>query len=462
MTEKKSAQENGLFGALGRAADRVVKGRHALGKAKRAFRKSIHLENEVKRAKRQYEELLRKAEAAQTEAQRRRLEKAAERAYVRGLKASVKVDEAMARKKDAGLEYADVYANPQRKNLFAESDIAQAKKVRKLPQRGTLRRVKEKATGRTGTLVGSSKGWLKVKFDGFDVPHLVRRSGVVLGNPAERVAQQANPAPTAQEELMLTGWQRRMTELKKQTTAALKAGQSARAKSLLKKYAEAERARERVWKVIQARAARQQHNPSLATLGHLGGLIAAFPAGRELYSSVKKYLSQKKENPPRRPEGTKGTKHPANVARLFNEFQGRKNSGQVRSYFVPAGTPADVAHLGRLLEIKLADGRTLSFRKNLAALGGCGGETIRRLYVGLARPYRMPNGAEAGRAYDYGEVQHIVYRTAKPHVYGTNQEYEFIHRLGDEGGRRPRLMLHNGRLAFKGGDYTIKAEGVKN
>jgi hypothetical protein len=165
--------------------------------------------------------------------------------------------------------------------------------------------------------------------------------------------------------------------------------------------------------------------------------------------------------PPQRNPTTAHT--PPAVRRLHQEFRGLDTTGNSTKYFVPPGTPTDTAFLGQLERIILKDGRVLDFTNNPAALLGTAGKGRRRLVVGLTRAYATPTGARPDQVLNYGDVATIEYVTPKPHLYPLEPgEKLFYHFLGEEGGSCPRLVLQNGRLALRGGDYTITREGIRN
>jgi hypothetical protein len=220
-----------------------------------------------------------------------------------------------------------------------------------------------------------------------------------------------------------------------------------------------------------ARAARwlteyRKGNPLLATLGHLGGTIAGISSSFYVWDRFQKKRKEKEKPSLEQPKSNRAVRtkpnRPKNVSRLFSEFQGRPNSGEVRRYYVPPGSPADLAQLGKLHKIVLSDGRELTFRNNPAVLAAGGGAVKQRLYIGLSKPYANPKGAKVGEAYDYGTIKRVEYKTAKPHLYGTDREFPFYHNFGDETLVRPRLILGNGRLKIRGGDASVTREGVRN
>ena len=61
-----------------------------------------------------------------------------------------------------------------------------------------------------------------------------------------------------------------------------------------------------------------------------------------------------------------------------------------------------------------------------------------------------------------GTVHYVVYRTPKKgDARGPTQPDEYIHKLGEEGGKKPWLAIdEQGRLWFAGGSYTVPDEGI--
>ncbi len=68
--------------------------------------------------------------------------------------------------------------------------------------------------------------------------------------------------------------------------------------------------------------------------------------------------------------------------------------------------------------------------------------------------------AKRGEGLDVGEVTHICYETAKTHI-GEGKAYEYVHEFGEDGGKRPHLVIDaDGMPILRGGDYKIRAEGI--
>jgi hypothetical protein len=202
------------------------------------------------------------------------------------------------------------------------------------------------------------------------------------------------------------------------------------------------------------RLAQHRHHPKRKNglIDAAAGLQAAEFLDKEIGGALKKRKKNAGSSRPPSPS----------VARIYSEFRGKENSGRVLNTYTPAGSPKDAAVLGRINHVLLADGRKVIFRRNPALLLGAQRGNSRRLYIGLKRPFAMPNGVKNGAAFNYGEVKEVDYNADKPHLYKTPVVIRFYHQLGEEGGKRPQLILQNGVLALRGGDYTIAREGIRN
>jgi hypothetical protein len=210
-----------------------------------------------------------------------------------------------------------------------------------------------------------------------------------------------------------------------------------------------------------------KHANGLETLGRLAMIPGGVLAGMDLHKRLTRTGKGKKAKPQKRasnpstalPED-KPIKAPANVARILKEFLDKEPS-KVAEYLTPPGTPNDASTLGVLLEIHLDDGQVLEFDTNPAMLGATGGEKKRRMHIGLEQRYRMPPGLARGREHDFGAVTAVDYLAYKPHL-GYRKEHAFRHEMGERGGRKPHLILIDGLLKFRGGDYKILREGIDN
>lgn len=144
------------------------------------------------------------------------------------------------------------------------------------------------------------------------------------------------------------------------------------------------------------------------------------------------------------------------MAAIHREFLDRE-TWRFREYHTPDGTPRDVAMLGKLIELGMADGQLLTFEDNPAALGASGGKIKRRLHIGLSFPYEMPEGLEMGREFNYGDILSCVYSAKKPHL-DTGKLNEYEHEFEDE---LPQLILINGLLRSRFGSFTISKYGIE-
>jgi len=150
-------------------------------------------------------------------------------------------------------------------------------------------------------------------------------------------------------------------------------------------------------------------------------------------------------------------------AKIREQFLGRKGTGREMKLFTLPGGPKRAGSLAKLKSITLMNGKVQSFPKGAAYIGGVKSGKLARMVIGLKQPFPLPNGLEANKVHVYGEVRRFNYWARKPHLYGENSpEYEFTHKAGEEGGRRPVLVFHNGAIGFRGGDYKIQAEGVRD
>lgn len=145
------------------------------------------------------------------------------------------------------------------------------------------------------------------------------------------------------------------------------------------------------------------------------------------------------------------------VRRIFAEFRG-KSPASSQWVCAASGTPADLAKLGGLKKIRLADGRVLSFDPRTAALAADAG---RRLHITGAR-LAVRGGQNPGEEFDAGEIAALVYVADKPHIDG-GEVTEYTHEMGEETGIRPHLIIDGeGFPLIEGGDYDITADGIIN
>ena len=141
------------------------------------------------------------------------------------------------------------------------------------------------------------------------------------------------------------------------------------------------------------------------------------------------------------------------VKAIYQKFNGRP-SRRSRNVAAPAGTPRNLAQLGRLRTIKTIDGRTWRFPGNRAPF--LAADSRGRLHV-VGGQYRANPAGE-----DCGEIDLIEYQTKKPHL-GHHRETIYYHKLGEETGERPTLEITPaGELVIHGGAYRIETEGIVN
>jgi hypothetical protein len=153
---------------------------------------------------------------------------------------------------------------------------------------------------------------------------------------------------------------------------------------------------------------------------------------------------------PRRAKA-KNPKGSAKTRELYEKFNGRP-ARKTTTKSAPNGTPKNVAKLGGLRLIKTTDGRKWKFSGSGAP--DLAADSRGRLHV-VGGSYRAnPTGEHVG------EIEQIEYETKKPHL-GQPQQTIYYHRLGEEGGKRPRLVIdREGLIKIYGGDYRIEADGI--
>jgi len=141
------------------------------------------------------------------------------------------------------------------------------------------------------------------------------------------------------------------------------------------------------------------------------------------------------------------------VKAIYQKFNGRP-SRRSRNVAAPAGTPRDLAQLGRLRTIKTVDGRTWRFPGDRAPF--LAADSRGKLHI-VGGQYRANPAGE-----DCGEIDLIEYQTRKPHL-GHDNETIYYHHMGEETGERPTLEITpEGELVIHGGAYRIEPEGLIN
>lgn len=140
------------------------------------------------------------------------------------------------------------------------------------------------------------------------------------------------------------------------------------------------------------------------------------------------------------------------VTDLSRTFQGEADGALDRLYAAD-GAPANLARAGKLIFLKV-QGRTFRIPGAVVAIA-----PNEKLWI-TGKPPMFATKARKGEGLDVGEVTHICYETAKAHIEG-GKTVEYVHEFGEEGGRRPRLIIdHEGMPILRGGDYKIRTEGI--
>lgn len=138
----------------------------------------------------------------------------------------------------------------------------------------------------------------------------------------------------------------------------------------------------------------------------------------------------------------------------FKEFHGYPAKGTL-DLMRPDSAPASgLSVLGKLHLIKLDGGGEFQAQGKAYLCR----DTRGRLHICCERGCNVYD-APAGLL---GTVKQVEYETRKPHL-GHPRQTIFFHRLGEEGGKKPKLHSDGkGGLVFKGGDYFITPEGIRN
>lgn len=147
------------------------------------------------------------------------------------------------------------------------------------------------------------------------------------------------------------------------------------------------------------------------------------------------------------------TKRNPSIAEVSESFQGRK-SGTVKTFKAASSAPSDLARIGKLSFLKVAG-------KDIRITGAmvCA-DTKNKIWIAGARAPMLNQKARPGEGLDFGEITEIGYITSKAHI-GDGKTFEYVHKFGEEGGRRPHLIIDSeGMPILRGGDYQIKAAGI--
>jgi predicted RNA binding protein YcfA (HicA-like mRNA interferase family) len=146
---------------------------------------------------------------------------------------------------------------------------------------------------------------------------------------------------------------------------------------------------------------------------------------------------------------------------VYEMFQGRSSTDEFEAV-APNGTPDELAELGMLCWVEIADFNgdysTLSFETpNNQAPVLCA-DTRGNLHI-VGGTYRMPEQANA----TLGNINRIAYETHKDHI-GDGKVYEFVHEFSEvTGGDQPNLKIDkDGLFKIVGGVYTLTSAGIED
>ncbi|HKW76193.1 MAG TPA: hypothetical protein VJN64_11765, partial [Terriglobales bacterium] len=153
------------------------------------------------------------------------------------------------------------------------------------------------------------------------------------------------------------------------------------------------------------------------------------------------------------------------AAAVFRKFHGA-DPNKVIEIEEQLKDSGQYAQLGQLLQLDMYHGPELNCRNagirlcsdpdgnQLCCIGG-----NQDIEAGLGPMFGLNTNA---RLVDLGEINKVWYLAQKS-MHGF-EPIEYHHRFGEEGGSRPRLMYDrdNKKLFIIGGDYEIKAVGIKN
>lgn len=174
---------------------------------------------------------------------------------------------------------------------------------------------------------------------------------------------------------------------------------------------------------------------------------------------LNRFLPKRRSHKPPKPKNFSRTiwgkkKNNPSVTDLSRTFQGDAD-GAIDRLYAADGAPANLARAGKLVFLKVK-GRTFRLPGAVVAIA-----PNEKLWI-TGKPPLFETKARKGEGLDVGEVTHICYKTAKRHI-GDGKTFEYVHEFGEDGGRRPRLIIdHEGMPILRGGDYKIRTEGIVN
>lgn len=143
--------------------------------------------------------------------------------------------------------------------------------------------------------------------------------------------------------------------------------------------------------------------------------------------------------------------------RTYEMFQGRR-ARKVLLMPVSRYAPERLDQLGDLIELKLSDGRVL--RPNPKRFKLCAARG--KLWIAGGRFAKPLAKGRSEVINPVAEIKHVVYGTQKDHL-GDQNYTQYIHRLGEETGKRPMLAIDaDGFPVIRGGEYKIESRGIVN
>jgi hypothetical protein len=159
----------------------------------------------------------------------------------------------------------------------------------------------------------------------------------------------------------------------------------------------------------------------------------------------------KQEENPRRATVSKG------IRKMHKTFQGR-DVKSVKNVLTSKHTPAQTFKLGGLSFLKIrGKAKPLRFNPNTAFLAG---DARRRLHINgvrFAKPTQLSN---PDQFYEYGPIEQVGYIDGKDHI-DDGKVYEYVHKMGEEGGELPVLLIDfEGFPVIDGGSYDIQDVGI--
>ncbi len=181
---------------------------------------------------------------------------------------------------------------------------------------------------------------------------------------------------------------------------------------------------------------------------------------------AKKRAAEKKakKNPVAKPRRNPAvSKARQNCLLRFEEFQGRP-SEKLIEVERPLAAPTEVWTLGTLLEIRLKGGKRYEFRRGLSGKKFdfllCADADNKQMWICGGSIATPDSSIKDYFCVDVAEITNIIYLTEKHHLMDVRPT-GYIHKLGEEGGKRPMLALDNlGFPIIAGGDYYITPLGI--